>query len=261
MEKIYTLIFGIMILLTYQIKAQTKIDTINSSNNTLNTSKITESTKEYLVYLADGNKNRKNIGDIWKREIRFKEYEGKKNIEFEWNWYIKNGQLYKTVTNLCDRNSLAPIYHKTVSNQIGDSKYDREVGVKAYDFIDNKMLPADSIKTNIISGKAAINLDIPVLSLEIDLETFALLPISKVGQQFAISFFDPSEQKPEYHLYEVVGKDLLQINNDTKIECWLLKTKYDEKNYAQFWLTDKSKEVVKMEEYFNGFYRIKELLY
>ena len=241
--------------------AQTDIDTINSINNKLIVSSIKESKKEYLVYLTDKNKNRKNIGDIWKRTTKFSNLNGKENIEFGWEWYIKDGILYKTVTNLCDAKTLAPIYHKAVYNTTGDSRYDRELGIKAYDFIDNKMMPSDSVKDNIVAGKESVNLDIPTLSWELDLETFELLPIKSVGQKFAISFFDPSENKPDYHLYEVTGKELLKLNLDTVIECWILCIKYDESNYAKFWLTQNSHEVIKMEEYFNGFFRIKELLF
>lgn len=243
------------------INAQTTIDTINSINNKLIVSSIKESKKEYLVYLADSNKNRINIGDIWKRTIKFDNVNGKKIIEFGWEWYIKNGKLYKTVTNLCDAKTLSPIYHKTFSNSTGDSRYDRELGIKAYDFVDNKMIPSDSVKDNIVAGKEAVNLDIPTLSWELDLEIFELLPIKSVGQKFAISFFDPSENKPDYHLYEVTGKELLKLNIDTVIECWILFIKYDESNYAKFWLTQNSHEAIKMEEYFNGFFRIKELLF
>ena len=243
------------------IKAQTVLDTINSVNNKLIVSSIKESKKEYLVYLADSNKNRKNIGDIWKRTIKFNNLNGKRIIEFGWEWYIKDGKLYKTVTNLCDAQTLAPIYHKTVSNSTGDPRYDRELGIKAYDFVDNKMIPSDSVKDNIVAGKVPVNIDIPILSWELDLETFETLPIKSVGQKFAVSFFDPSEDKPEYHIYEVTGKELLKLNTDAVIECWTLIIKYDDVNYAKFWLSGKSKEVIKMEEYFNGFYRIKELLF
>lgn len=88
-----------------------------------------------------------------------------------------------------------------------------------------------------------------------------LYRLKKVGQKFDISFFDPNEKTPSYHRYEVVGKEDLLLNRDVKVKCWLLKINYSPDSYATFWLTDKSKEVVKMQEYFKGQYRVKVLQY
>jgi hypothetical protein len=47
------------------------------------------------------------------------------------------------------------------------------------------------------------------------------------------------------------------LNADITTKCWLLKINYSKDSYAIFWLTEKSKEVIKMKEYYKGNYRIK----
>ncbi|KAF0139971.1 MAG: hypothetical protein FD122_2872 [Stygiobacter sp.] len=243
------------------VNAQSKVDTINSSNNELLTSKLTEFSKEYLVYRADSTKSRKNIGDIWKREAKFSKFNNKEAVEFTWKWFTKDGALYKTVTNICDRKTLAPLHHLAVTNKIGDPRYDRSAGTKSFGYSKDEMYPDKNVADNSVLGSNPVKLNIPILSWEIDLETLPLLPIKKVGQKFAVSFFDPSEKEAGYHLYEVTGKGKLKLNNDTQINCWLLKINYDEKNYALFWLSEKSGEVIKMEEQYNSVFRFKVLQY
>jgi hypothetical protein len=65
------------------------------------------------------------------------------------------------------------------------------------------------------------------------------------------------EKAASYHRYEVIGKEDLQLNSDVKVKCWLLKIKYSPTSHATFWLSEQSKEVLKMQEYFNGKYRFK----
>ncbi|MFF5379771.1 hypothetical protein [Pedobacter suwonensis] len=55
----------------------------------------------------------------------------------------------------------------------------------------------------------------------------------------------------------MIGKDELKLNADLTTTCWLLKINYSQDSYAIFWLTAKSKEVIKMKEYYKGSYRIK----
>ena len=88
------------------------------------------------------------------------------------------------------------------------------------------MVPTASVKNNMALKKGKVELTIPVISWEQDLETYATLPISKVGQKFEVSFFDPYEKAAAYHRYEVVGKEDLPLNSDVKAKCWVLKINY-----------------------------------
>ncbi|HEX8563068.1 MAG TPA: hypothetical protein VF676_08835 [Flavobacterium sp.] len=166
---------------------------------------------------------------------------------------VSKDSLFAVVRNLCDRKTLAPIFHS--------GNYPMRKITVAHDFKPDVMVASDSVANNFATKRPRVQLPVPVLSWEQDLETYPLLPIKKVGQNFEIAFFDPNEKAPTYHKYEVVGREFLVLNNDTKIKCWLLKISYSDKNYALFWLTEKSKEVVKMKEHFNGKYRFKVRLF
>ncbi len=226
-------------------------DTINAANNKLQLSRLREAKEVYLVYFTDSALNRKTTGDIWERNTRFTSLNNQQVVEFTWNWY-KNDSLMANIVNYCDRATLAPVYHKAVY---------KKRGTYAYDYQKDFMVPTDSVADNAAQKRGKIALTIPVINWELDLETYPLLPIKKVGQQFDIAFFDPNEKAPSYHRYEVIGKEELQLNNDTKVKCWLLKIDYGKESNAIFWLTEKSREVIKMKEYFRGNYRFKVKLY
>ncbi len=232
------------------IMAYGQIDTINAVNNTLNIAKLKEGKVAYSVYFTDSAFNFKGAGDIWERTTRFSVQNDRKIVEFDWKWY-HGDSLLAHVTNYMDRQTLAPLFHKAVSKR----------GTIAYDYAGGYMVPSQSIENNAAMARSKVKMDIPIISWEQDLETYPLLPIKKIGQKFDIAFFDPNEKAPTYHRYEVVGKEILEMNADTKASCWLLKSDSGNGNYSLFWLTEKSKEVVKMKEFYNGRYRFKVRLY
>jgi hypothetical protein len=225
-------------------------DTINAVNNKLLTGNLKEGTNVYLVYLTDSTFARTGAGDIWERTTTFNTTNNQPTVEFGWKWY-HNDTLQKHVTNICNRQTLAPKFHKSVF----------KTGTIAYDFKDSFMMPSDTVQNNAAIKRPKVPLTIPIISWEQDLETYPLLPIKKVGQIFDVAFYDPNEKEPTYHRYEVIGKEVLQLNSDTRIKCWLLKIQYQPESWAIFWLTEKSKELVKQKEYFKGRYWFKVKLY
>jgi len=226
-------------------------DTINAINNTLKTSKLIESKNTYLVYTENSLHEKTSSGDIWEREITFDKIQNKDIIRFTWKWY-KNDSLLSLTSNICDKQTLKPLYHKLTY---------KDTLVVAYDFKDGFLVPTDSIDNNYVKNYPKRALTIPVINWEQDLETLPLLPIKNIGQKFCISFFDVNEKEPAYHTYEVTGEDTLKFTKDISANCWLLKINYSDVNYSLFWLSKQSLEVLKMEEYFNGNYRYKVKLY
>ncbi len=239
-------LFLAIVLIAMHFTVNAQIDTINAKNNKLLLQNLKTGTSDYLVYFTD-SLGKRTVGDIWQRTTAFTTFKNQPVIEFGWKW-LRNDTVYASIINICNSKTLAPIYR--YGNYKGR-------GIFAYDYHDDFMVPSDTVQNNQALKKPKVALTIPIISWEQDLETYALLPIKKVGQKFDISFFDPNEKVPTYHRYEVIGKEELQVNQDTKVKCWLLKIDYRPGSYATFWLTEKSKEVIKMKEYFNGRYRVK----
>lgn len=247
------IIFLFCFLLLSNMKSLGQIDTITATNGKLNLKRLQEGKATYLVYFTDSNFVRKGVGDIWERNTHFSTLNHKPVVEFGWKW-INKDTVIANVINICERTTMKPIFHK--------ANYGKR-GIIAYDFVGKEMIASDTVANNKVIKKPKITLNMPVLNWELDLETYPLLPIKKIGQQFLISFMDANSPIPAYHLYEVIGKEAIAVNIDTKTKCWILKhTDATHPNYyALFYLSEKSGQVIKMKEYFQGMYRFKVKLY
>jgi hypothetical protein len=213
-------------------------------------SDLKEQKTSYLVYFTDSVLKYQTTGDIWERTTHFSKRNDQDVAEFDWQWF-RHDSLLAHIFIICDKKTMAPIC----------SKAEYRNGIYAFDYRDGKMTGSDTVSNNKARSLPAIPLTIPVISWELDMEMYSLLPVRRIGQVFEIAFFDPSEKQTTYHRYTITGKENLKLNNDTTVPCWTLKINYDEKNYAVFWLTEKMKEVIKMKEYYNGSYRFKIRLF
>ena len=208
--------------------AQPKIDTINASNAGLKLNKLKESQKTYLVYFTDSSKKiRRGVGDIWNRSLKRVKINNTEMFQFEWKWISKDGILKQT-SNLYDAKTLAPVTYFSIN------KMPARIDTVAYRFENGYMVKDKAISGNTVKEDFKLNLDIPILNWELDLETYPLFPIKKAGQIFEVSFFDVNEPKPTYHRYRVIGEDRLEILDKLTIPCWLMKVDYDEQNNAIF---------------------------
>lgn len=244
-------ILFITCLLIPAISSFAQTDTINAKNNKLRVQNLKEGTSNYAFYMAADSLSRKrSVGGIWQRTTAFKSLNGKRVVEFTWKSLVAD-TVMSTVTNICDANTLAPISHYSNAGKRG---------ITAYLFTDGWMIPTDTVKNNLAFRKGKVELTIPVFNWEQDLETLSLLPVKNVGQQFAVSFFDPNEKATVYRKYEVIRKEELPVNSETKSRCWVFRINYGPDNWAMFWLTDRNKEVLKTVEFYKGryFFKVKQ---
>lgn len=245
-------IAGCTLFLLLTLYSSAQVDTINTDNLKLNMAAFKEGKSSYAVFFEDSLGNRLTSADIWDRSIRFStDASGQKLFHFDWTWWRKDS-LQSTVQATGLLPSLKPLIH--------NADYVRR-GKFAYAFANNAVtIPAAFQKT---AKDSAFNvvLDPPAFEFPMDLEIFPLLPFKKTGQQFAIAFYEPGTAKSNYYKLTVTGKEDLPLVGGQAANCWLLRIDYAPGSYATFWISDKTREVLKMKEYFRGRYRYKVRLY
>ncbi len=225
--------------------------TVNAESNILEMAHLKEGTSKYVVYFTDSLHRQKTSGDIWERTTTFAALKDRPVVHFSWNWY-HHDVLQSQIINICNQKTLAPVFHKAIYN---------DTLVVAYDFNQEAMIPSDTVPRNVMLGREGKKLGIPIISWEQDLETFPLLPITKIGQEFKIAFFDPNKEAATYHRYKVIDQRSLKLAKDVEVLCWVLKIEYDASAYGLFWISSESREFLKSQEYFNGHYRYKVKLF
>jgi hypothetical protein len=235
------------------LTAQAQIDTINTASLKLNMAAFKEAKRSYAVFFEDSTGKRLTSADIWDRTIRFsKSATGQKIYEFDWTWFQKDSLLaHVTATGLLS--SLAPLTHEATYTKRGNRNF-VFTGNTVTIPIANRRTAKDST-FNVVMNP-------PAFEFPMDLEILPLLPFKKIGREFALAFYEPGAPTSTYYRLTVTGKEELPISGTAKINCWLLKIDYGQQGaFATFWISDQSREVIKMREYFRGRYRYKVKLF
>lgn len=239
--------FFLLVFIVASLSCNAQIDTINISKNDLVTSNLKPGLHQYLVYFENPAKKRIGNSSVWNRQINFKNVNGRDVIEIEQFWYMSDTAFNRYVYSISDRKTFAPIFHKTKMRG----------AIEAFDFGEQKISGSDSVENN-AKKDLGVALEVTTLNWELDLEIFSTLPIKKEGQRFLINFYHPGgRSNPKYYEYAIIGSEKLSVVNDLSIDCWRMKIDYSADAWAIFWISKKSKEVLKMQEQFRGGYRYK----
>ena len=250
-------------LSTNNLFAQKK-DTLQISAANVNTKVLREGTHRYLVYFKMNKDSVRTQTQFWTRTIKRTVYNGIAAIEIKQEWEDKDSIMHK-VHSFSDATTMQPLYHKTWWKiQATRNASLKTITETIIDFTKNTVM---------YNGKPLSNLDTarqekPIwagyqssvnkyfLNWHLDLESFPLLPY-KNGLTFLIPFYDPGTAS-NYQLvaYTVIGSEKLISYNDKKIDCWLLVHE-GKGNREVFWVSKKTKEVLKLEQQFGKMYRYK----
>ncbi|GAB4029801.1 DUF3108 domain-containing protein [Spirosoma gilvum] len=243
----------LFLLSTTFSKASAQIDTINTSNLKLNLAAFRDAKRTYAVFFEDSLGHRLSSADLWDRTIRLTTTPtGQKTYQFDWQWYQKDSVLANvTATGLLP--SLAPLTHRATYTKRGKRNFIFTGTTVTIPVADQHTAKDSSFR---------VVMNPPAFEFPMDLEIFPLLPFKRVGQEFAIAYYEPGSPSANYYRLTVTGKEDLVVGGATKVNCWLLKIDYGQQGvYATFWISDQNREVVKMREYFRGRYRYKVKIY
>jgi hypothetical protein len=262
-----TMFLVAIILCSYKSNAQ-KMDTIRITSANVNTKVLREGTHRYLVYFKMAKDSVRTQTQFWTRTIKRTDYNGTSAIEISQVWEDKDSIMH-IVKSISDAKTMQPLYHKTWWKvQAGRNATAKTVNETTVDFVNKsvsyngtRLSDADTAKqVKPIWAGYKSSIDKYFLNWHLDLETFPLLPY-KSGVTFLIPFYDPGTSSNYQEVaYTVTGSAELTGYNDQKIDCWLLV--YESKgNKEVFWISKKTKEVLKLEQEINGrSYRYKIML-
>lgn len=240
-------------------------DTIRITDKNINTNVLREGTHRYLVYFKMNKDSIRTQTQFWTRTIKRTEQNGTPVIEITQSWEDKDSIMH-IVKSVSDAKTMQPLYHKTwwkvLPSRIATVKTVNETTV---DFLSKTVTHNGTLLSDADTSKQAkaiwsaykSSLDKYHLNWHLDLETFPLLPHKK-GVTFVIPFYDPGTSSNfQSVVYTVTGSAELIGYNDQKIDCWLLVHE-NKGNKEMFWISKKTKEVLKLEQVLNGkLYRYK----
>lgn len=241
-----------------------KRDTIFITPAQINSGVLQEGTHRYLVYFKMGPSATRTQTQFWTRTITRTNYNGKPSIEIKQEWEDKDSIMH-TVRSISDARTMQPVYHHTWWKVQRRAAPVKTVSMTTVDFVagtvehnGKQLSDADTARqTKAIWDGYKSSAGKFHLNWHLDLETFPLLPYAN-GVTFIIPFYDPGTASNFQKVaYTVTGSAKLIGYDKQQIDCWLLV--HEEKgNREVFWISKKTKEVLKLEQEINGsLYRYK----
>lgn len=242
MKKLVILLIALFCLT--QTQAQT--DTVNTQTNTLSTEQLQEGTLSYVVYLQDTT-GAKFKTEIWDRTLSKTE----EVYTLRWTRHTDSKQAFHNYTITFDE-QLRPLEERVHSQTAK--------GIEKKHFIYGENTLSSNTDTTAHTAAPVQMEDLKhSFNWELDMETLAALPLG-AEKAFAISFYHPgSKTPPKYYTYRVDRSEELLVN-DQKIDCWVLKVVYSERQQSEFWVAKASHRVLQMKEEFYGMFRFKKLI-
>jgi hypothetical protein len=245
-------ITGFTVFLTLSFNSRAQVDTLNTENLKLNIKAFKEGKSTYVVFFEDSAGNRTSSAAIWDRTLKMATSNtGEKIYQFGWKVWMRDS-LVANVSATGLLHSMKPLSH--------DAEY---LGRPSLHFVFEDQKVTIPVSKQLSSKDSSFNatLNPPAFEFPMDMELFAMMPFNKIGQKFVMAFYEPGRPESKYYPLTVTGKENLPLTGGQKVLCWLLRIDYAPSQYAQFWIADKTREVLKMQEYFRGKYRYKVKLY
>lgn len=263
MKKLILCIILIIIFSVHALKAAI-VDTIKIGPQHINTKVLREGTHRYLVYFKMKKDSVRTQTQFWTRLIKRTQYHGQNVIEVNQSWEDKDSIIH-IVKSISDAKTMQPLYHNTWWKVQTSRNPVKMVTSSSVDFInkiveDNgrQIVDTDTAKKYKAIWNSFKSIENQFhLNWHLDLETFPVLPY-KENVVFEIPFYEPGSTSSlsKVH-YKVIGSALLDGYNDQQIDCWLLVHE-STGNKEIFWVSKKTKEVLKLEQVINDtFYRFK----
>src|SRR6185312_15216169 len=248
------LVVQLLLLLTLSAVAK-NIDTINVQPKNLDLKSLQMGNYSYVVFFKKTKSSPSSQIFLVKINVAATQYHNKPAYVIKQQWDLDT--VVHSAYSVFDAKSFSTILHDTYWKALGYAmKYDFEAKTVDYKNVSLKNGIPDSIK---VKSTEDFNESFTKYNLNwhADLILYSLLPY-KENRTFIINFYDPGFGKAEEVDYSVTGSDVLTGSSGERIECWVLN--HNEKSsdgYERFWISKKTREVLKEEDFGKRGYRYK----
>jgi hypothetical protein len=225
------------------------------SEKDVNTSHLKEGTHRYLVYAKMSKTASRTFTQFWTRTIERTSLNGRPVIVISQEWEDKDSVMH-TTKSVCDEKTFKPLTHDFWWKQRGAVSVNLEEKTVSMNGVAVSESDTSKSKKAILSALHSCDGKF-FLNWHLDLEVFPILPYKK-GLVISIPFYEPGFSTPLTNsVFTVTGSAELEGYNQQKIDCWLL-TLEEKGNKEVFWISKKTREVLKLEQEINGkIYRYK----
>lgn len=254
-----TKIIAILLLLfTTSAFAQNKPEMINLQAKDLNLKSVNLGNHSYLVYTKKTKQSGAENLSLVNIKVEAKQYNGKSAFAITQSWENAETPFHKAYTVLSATDG-STLYHETFWKQTG-------INLK-FDFETKKVVmegePTEALKPRFEQFKTMTETGFQKsfasynLNWHSDLIIFQMFPY-KENRIIKVNFYDPGSAEPQIADYTITGSEIIKDSAGEKIDCWTMEFRSEKfKSVQKFWVSKKTREVIKEEDSFNNMYRFK----
>lgn len=182
--------------------------------------------------------------DIWTREVRFEQREGKQQMHIVQRWDgamaspAAAGSL-KRLDSWFDTGTFRPLSHVRITERDGKKLVEGVVFAKE-GVTGMQDLPDNALKSlSVASGE-------PTFNFETDIEFLQALPLAD-GYEASINFYHPGGPAPKRYHFKVAGSETI-AGPAGPVDCWVVTTDYGTPGAdAKFWFAKGSQQMLRQE--------------
>lgn len=250
----------VLLILTFAVSvfAQSKSEIINIKAKDLDLKVVKPGNYSYLVYTKKSKESGAENLSLVNIKVETKQHNGKSVFAITQSWENAEAPYHKayTILNAADGTTL---YHETFWKQTGiNSKFDFEAKKVNLEGEPTEIFKPrfEQFKTMTQTGFEK-SFDSFNLNWHSDLIVFQMFPY-KENRTFRVNFYDPGAAEPQIADYVVTGSDTIKDSSGEKIDCWTMEFRSEKfKSVQKFWISKKTREVLKEEDSFNNMFRFK----
>ena len=177
--------------------------------------------------------------DLETKEVRFETENGQRRVHIVQHWTTPKVSL--TIDSLFEDKTLRPITHQRITTKEGKTTR------AGYRFLADKVVGLADLPEN-TQKDFEIATPVPAFNFEVDLETFATLPLRR-NAEFEINFYHPGGEPPAPYVYKVAGEEKLFMAGKA-IDCWVLTNDFEQPGQphirTRFWIAKDSQTVIRV---------------
>jgi hypothetical protein len=225
------------------VSAQAAVHTIDVGNPLPRFSLIKPGTHHYLRFIRTPDGANAPL-DIWAREVRFEERDGKQRMHIVQRW---DGAMtsptapgsVKRLDSWFDTATFRPLSHVRITEKDGKKV------VEGFVFAPDRVSGMQDLADNTQKALSVVSPE-PTFNFETDIEFLQALPLAD-GYEASINFYHPGGPAPKRYSFKVAGSETI-AGPAGPVDCWVVTTDYGTPGAdSKFWFAKGSQLMVRQE--------------
>jgi len=229
------------VVLGFSLSSQAAVLNVDVGSKLPRIDLVQAGTHHYLRFMRTPATGASQPIDIWTREIRYEQQDGKPRLRIVQRW---DGVLPKpsvrTFDSWFEAGTFRPLTHQRVSEMDGKRV------VEGFVFAPNKITGIPDLAENTHKDLSVASSE-PTFNFETDIELMQALALAE-GSDFRVNFYHPGgSAAPQRYSFRVTGSATI-AGPAGPVECWVVKTDYNRPgSESTFWFAKGSQLMVRQE--------------